>query len=61
MVSFEVGGGENIHGACATRNFMYLLRGPYISINNKHKQKDNFWSMNSMTIGILGVEWHGIL
>ena len=31
-VSFEVGGGENvpgIPGACATRNFMYLVRGPW--------------------------------
>ena len=30
-VSFEVGGGENvpgIPGACATRNFTYLVRGP---------------------------------
>ena len=30
-VYFEVGGGENvpgITGACATRNFMYLVRGP---------------------------------
>ena len=30
-VSFKVGGGENfpgIPGACATRNFMYLVRGP---------------------------------
>ena len=30
-VSFEVGGGENvpgIPGACATRNFAYLVRGP---------------------------------
>ena len=28
---FEVGGGENVpgnHGACATRNFTYLARGP---------------------------------
>ena len=33
-VSFEVGGGENvpgIHGACRTRNFTYLVRGPYRS------------------------------
>ena len=31
-VSFEVGGGENvpdIPGACATRNFTYLVRGPW--------------------------------
>ena len=31
-VSFEVGGGENvpgIPGACATRNFAYLVRGPW--------------------------------
>ena len=30
-ISFEVGGGENvpgIPGACATRNFAYLVRGP---------------------------------
>ena len=27
-VSFEVGGGENIPGACATGNFTYLVRGP---------------------------------
>ena len=30
-ISFEVGGGENvpgIPGACATRNFTYLVRGP---------------------------------
>ena len=30
-VSFEVGDGENvpgIHGACTTRNFAYLVRGP---------------------------------
>ena len=33
-VSFEVGGGENvpgIPGACATRNFTYLIRGPLTS------------------------------
>ena len=33
LVSFEVGGGENlpnIPGACATRNFMYLVRGPWV-------------------------------
>ena len=32
--SLEVGGGENvpgIPGACATRNFMYLVRGPCIA------------------------------
>ena len=32
LVSFEVGGGENvlgIPGACATRNFTYLVRGPH--------------------------------
>ena len=31
-VSFEVGGGENVSGvpgACATRNFAYLVRGPW--------------------------------
>ena len=31
MVSFEVGGGGNvpgIPGACATRHFAYLVRGP---------------------------------
>ena len=31
-VSFEVGGGENvpgIPGTCATRNFAYLVRGPW--------------------------------
>ena len=31
VVFFEIGGGENvpgIHGACATRNFAYLVRGP---------------------------------
>ena len=31
-VSFEVGGGENlagIPGTCATRNFTYLVRGPW--------------------------------
>ena len=31
-VSFEIGGGENvpgIPGACATRNFVYLARGPW--------------------------------
>ena len=31
VVSFEVGGGKNvpgIPGACATRNFAYLVRGP---------------------------------
>ena len=31
-VSFEVGSGENvpgIPGACATRNFTYLVRGPW--------------------------------
>ena len=33
-VSFEVGGGENvpgIPGACATRNFTYLVRGQWIN------------------------------
>ena len=33
-VSFEVSGGENvpgIPGACATRNFTYLVRGPWSS------------------------------
>ena len=33
MASFEVGGGENdpgIPGACTTRNFMYLVRGPLV-------------------------------
>ena len=32
MISFEVGGGENvpgIPGACTTRNFAYLVRGPW--------------------------------
>ena len=32
-VSFEVGGGENvpdIPGACATCNFAYMIRGPYV-------------------------------
>ena len=36
-VSFEVGSGENyscIPGACATRNFAYLVRGPWTSINS---------------------------
>ena len=31
-VAFEVGGGENVSGipgACATRNFTYLVRGPW--------------------------------
>ena len=34
VASFEVGGGENvpgIPGACATRNFTYLVRGPWRS------------------------------
>ena len=34
VVSFEVGSGENvpgIPGACATLNFTYLVRGPWIS------------------------------
>ena len=33
VVSFEVGGGEivpGIPGACATRNFAYLVRGPWL-------------------------------
>ena len=29
--SLTRGGGENIPGACATRNFAYLVRGPYIT------------------------------
>ena len=36
-VSFEVGGGENvpgITGACAIRNFTYLVRGPYMMFKN---------------------------
>ena len=36
VVSFEIGGGENvpgIPGACATRNFTYLVRGPYGDID----------------------------
>ena len=35
--SFEVGGGENgpgIPGACATRNFTYLVRGPWYIIHS---------------------------
>ena len=27
-VSFDVGAGEKVPGACATRNFTYLVRGP---------------------------------
>ena len=47
MVSFEVGGGENapgIPGACATHDFVYLVRGPWnvskISPGEEHHQKD---------------------
>ena len=34
-LSFEVGGGQNVQGspgACASRNFTYLVRGPYIFV-----------------------------
>ena len=37
-VFFEVGGGENvpgIMGACATRNFTYLVRDPWNTMQNK--------------------------
>ena len=30
VVSFEVVGGDNVPGACATRNLMYLVRGPWM-------------------------------
>ena len=36
MVSFEVGGGENvpgIPGACATHDFTYLIRGPWSNLS----------------------------
>ena len=42
-VSFEVGGGENvpaIPGACATRNFAHLVRGPWKNIRILHKTVD---------------------
>ena len=29
MHSFEVGGGENVPGACTTRHITYLVRGPF--------------------------------
>ena len=35
-ISFEVGGGENLPGipsACATHNFTYLARGPWLNLN----------------------------
>ena len=35
MASFGVGGGENIPGipgACKTRNFTYLVRGPLYDV-----------------------------
>ena len=44
-VSFEIYGGENVPGACATCNFTYLVRGP--SYSNLH------------TSGTTGV-WHKI-
>ena len=31
MVSFEFGGEGNIPGACATRNFTYLVRSPWVN------------------------------
>ena len=40
-VSFAVGGGENIPvipGACATRNFTYLVRGPWGKPHVQHCQ-----------------------
>ena len=33
--SLTIGGGENVHGipsACATRNFAYLARGPWVTL-----------------------------
>ena len=41
-VSFEVGGGENvpgIPGACATRNFPYLVRSPWVRITGCYSMK----------------------
>ena len=53
-VSFEVGGGGNVPGkpgACATRNFGYLVRGPlvrrhkciYICVANRSDQVEESW------------------
>ena len=42
-VSFEVGGWEKvpgIHGACATRNFTYLVRGP-LQLNRAVKDRQD--------------------
>ena len=41
VASFEVGGGESIPGACATRNFTYLVRGPCSNTVNELKIKIN--------------------
>ena len=42
VVSFEVGGWENvpgIPGACATRNFTYLARGPWAMVHRRHTKQ----------------------
>ena len=50
-VSFEVGGGDkvpSIPGACATRKFTYLSRGPWNSIKVYCKRRMPWWtSMNT--------------
>ena len=56
-VSFEVGGGENvpgIPGACATRNFTYLVRGQWndsressLCVNYEHHGEDETGNINS--------------
>ena len=72
-VSFEIGGGENVRGipgACVTRNFTYLARGPCSNTMWQQKYynqalKRNIWAvilpksyLIMMFKNILATDWY---
>ena len=58
VVSFEVSGGDKVPGilgACATRNFAYLLRGPCIAFS--HEAKCHFPSLYRSPETVVLINW----
>ena len=45
MVSFEIGGGENVPGVCAAHNIAYQVRGPRCLVTSGHIPEHKFISI----------------